>query len=134
MQQNFSQRLQMQIPQENTYTGIKIMSFNDRLKELSDNYTICKESKLKEFIEEHINILDFIFEITPLINDYFPTYQKIIELCEDPEFSELDFVMIYIKGSSFDADYEILRKFENESLYQSKFSKNINGLVCVGLW
>lgn len=134
MQQNFSQRLQMQIPQENTYTGIKIMSFNERFKELSDNYTICKESKLKEFIEEHINILDFIFEITPLINDYFPTYQKIIELCEDPEFSELDFVMIYIKGSSFDADYEILRKFENESLYQSKFSKNINGLVCVGLW
>lgn len=134
MQQNFSQRLQMQIPQENTYTGIKIMSFNERFNELSDNYTICKESKLKEFIEEHLNILDFIFEITPLINDYFPTYQKIIELCEDPEFSELDFVMIYIKGSSFDADYEILRKFENESLYQSKFSKNINGLVCVGLW
>ena len=115
MQQNFSQRLQMQIPQENTYTGIKIMSFNERFKELSDNYTI-------------------FFEITPLINDYFPTYQKIIELCEDPEFSELDFVMIYIKGSSFDADYEILRIFENESLYQSKFSKNINGLVCVGLW
>ena len=42
--------------------------------------------------------------------------------------------MIYIEGISFDEDYEKLKKFKNEPLYLSKFSKNINGLVCVELW
>lgn len=135
MQQNYSQRLQMQIPQENTYTGLEtIRNFNTEFEKLSKNYTIHNGAKVKSFINQHENILDFIHELTPLINEYFPDNQKIIEFCEDPEFSDLDFVMIYIESSVYEKDKEILDKFKNEPVYMSKFSKNINGLLCVELW
>ena len=108
--------------------------FDEKFEKLSKNYLIIDKDKVKNFIKEKDKILDFIHEITYLINTYFPDYQKIIELCEDPEFSNLDFVMIYIKGSDFNKDYEMLKKFEKEPLYKSKFSKNINGMLCVELW
>ena len=41
---------------------------------------------------------------------------------------------MYIKGSIFEEDYEILTKFKKEPLYKSKFSRNINESVCVELW
>lgn len=96
--------------------------------------TIFTKSIVLRVSLNNIKILGFINEITPLINDYFPDYKKIIEFCKDPELNELDFIMIYIEGISFDEDYEKLKKFKNEPLYLSKFSKNINGLVCVELW
>ncbi|MDO5814026.1 MAG: hypothetical protein Q4Q18_00170 [Methanobrevibacter sp.] len=91
------------------------------------------KEEVKAFIEKHAEILDYIEEITPLIDDYFPKYSKIIEFCKDPEFDRLDFVMIYIKGESFEKDYETLNRFKEEPLYISKFSRNIKGLVCVEL-
>ena len=130
-----SQKIEMQIPQENTYTGLTTMpDMDDNFDELSKNYTITDIDKVKNFTKNHNEILDFIHEITPLLNDFFPNYQKIIEFCEDSESRKLDFIMIYIKGSTFDEDYETLTKFKNEPIYKSKFSKNINGLVCVELW
>lgn len=135
MKQFLFQKQEMQIPYENAFSGMEIMNdFDKKFRELSKNYNLHNVKKLKTFIKEHEHIMDFIFEITPLINEYFPNYEKIIEFCEDPEFSNLDFVMIYIVGCSFDKDYKILKNFENEPLYQSKFSRNINGLLCVGLW
>ncbi|MBQ6218481.1 MAG: hypothetical protein IJJ47_02000 [Methanosphaera sp.] len=135
MQQNYSQRFQMQIPQEHIYTGLEMMgNFDAEFEKLSKNYTVQNGAKVKNFIKQHENILEFIHELTPLINDYFPNYQKIIEFCEDPEFSDLDFVMIYIESSAYEQDKEILDKFKNEPVYMSKFSKNINGLLCVELW
>lgn len=134
MKNNYS-RIQMQIPQENTYTGLNIMSdFDKEFDELSKNYNIHNENHVKVFIKKHENILPFIHELTPLINKYFPQYTKIIEFCKDPEFSDLDFIMIYINGDSYEKDYEKLVKFKNEPLYMSKFSKKIKGLVCVELW
>ena len=41
---------------------------------------------------------------------------------------------MYIKGSIFEEDYEILTKFKKEPLYKSKFSRNIKRSVCVELW
>lgn len=135
MKHNFSQRLEMQIPQENAYTGMKIMkNFDEKFEELSKNYSLHNVKQLKTFIKKHENILDFIHGITPLINKYFPNYKKSIEFCEDPEFNDLDFVMIYINCSIYEKDRKTLEKFKNEPLYMSKFSKKINGLVCVGLW
>ncbi|WP_298524175.1 hypothetical protein [uncultured Methanobrevibacter sp.] len=130
-----SQRIDMQIPQENSYTGLTNMPDNDdNFNKLSNDYTITDIDKVKNFTEGHDELLDFIHEITPLLNDYFPNYQKIIEFCEDPESRKLDFILISIKGSKFNEDYETLTKFKNEPIYKSKFSKNINGLVCVELW
>lgn len=135
MQKNYSPRLVMQIPKENAYTGLSIKpDIDEEFERLSKTYDIHEIHSVNSFIEQHKNILGFINEITPLINDYFPDYKKIIEFCKDPELNELDFIMIYIEGISFDEDYEKLKKFKNEPLYLSKFSKNINGLVCVELW
>ncbi|WP_295610099.1 hypothetical protein [uncultured Methanobrevibacter sp.] len=135
MHQNFSQRIEMQIPHENTYTEVTTMSsYDDNFDKLSKDYTLENYDKIKNFIKNNDEILDYIIEITPLLDNYFPNYQKVIEFCEDPEFSDLDFIMIYIKGSIFDEDYEILTKFKKEPLYKSKFSRNINGSVCVELW
>ena len=135
MQKNYSPRLVMQIPKENAYTGLSIKpDIDEEFERLSKTYDIHEIHSVNSFIEQYKNILGFINEITPLINDYFPDYKKIIEFCKDPELNELDFIMIYIEGISFDEDYEKLKKFKNEPLYLSKFSKNINGLVCVELW
>ena len=113
MQRNYSQRFQMQIPQEHIYTGLEMMgNFDAEFEKLSKNYTVQNGAKVKNFIKQHENILEFIHELTPLINDYFPNYQKIIEFCEDPEFSDLDFVMIYIESSAYVQDKVILDKFK----------------------
>ena len=106
----------------------------NELERLSKYYGITDVDKIKKFIEEHTEILDYSTEIAPLLNNYFPDYPKIIEFCEDSKTSDLDFLMIYIKGSVFDEDYKTLRKFKREALYRSKYSKNINGSVCVELW
>ena len=105
-----------------------------KFDELLKNYTLGNSGKITNFIKEHEGIIDYITEITPLLNDYFPNYQKTIEFCEDNESSDLDFLMIYIKGCDFDEDYQVLSRFKNEPIYKSKFSKDINGLVCVELW
>ena len=89
---------------------------------------------IKNFIGKHSEIIDYIHEITPLLNNYFPDYPKIIEFCEDSKTNNLDFIMIYIKGSVFNEDYKTLKKFKREALYRSKYSKNINGSVRVELW
>ena len=122
------------IDPKNKIGMIEVIDFDEEFEKLSDNYTLQDKEKIKNFIKNHENILSYIHEITPLINNYFPHYQKIITFCEDPEFSELDFVMIYIKGFSYDEDYKNLKRFENEPLFLSKFSRNINGLLCVDLW
>lgn len=135
MQNNYSQRLEMQIPKENVYTGADIHSnFDDEFDKLSKSYTIHEYNDVKCFIRKHEKILPFIHELTPLISEYFPNKEKIIEFCKDPEFSDLDFIMIYVECDDFDKDIIILEKFKKEPLYMSKFSKKINGLVCVELW
>ncbi|MBQ8016860.1 MAG: hypothetical protein IJ258_02015 [Methanobrevibacter sp.] len=135
MQNNYSQRLEMQIPKENVYTGTGIVSnFDDEFDKLSKSYTIHEYNDVKGFIRKHENILPFIHELTPLINKYFPNHRKLIEFCKDPEFLDLDFIMIYVECNDYDKDRITLDKFEDEPLYMSKFSKKINGLVCVDLW
>lgn len=135
MKQNYSQRLEMQIPQGNVYLGRNTMkNFEDNFNKLSKNYEIHDSNKIKCFIKKHENILDYIHELTPLINEYFPNHGKFIEFCEDPEFKDLDFLMIYIECTAYEKDKKILDEFKNEPLYMSKFSRDIRGLVCVELW
>ena len=134
MQQNYTQRFEMQIPKDNTYTGSIIETFEDKFDKLSKDYDIHNRDKLKSFINEHEIILDYIHELTPLINKYFPNHEKFIEFCEDPEFSDLNFVMIYIECLIYEKDKKTMNQFKNEPLYMSKFSRNIKGLLCVELW
>lgn len=105
MRGNISPRPEMQIPPENAYTGLNIAkNFDEEFDRLSGNYELHNTSKLKSFTKKHENILGYIHELTPIIEKYFPNYGKFIEFCEDPEFSDLDFVMIYIKCWNYKKD------------------------------
>ena len=108
--------------------------FNKRFNELSKYYKLYNPEQLKSFIRDRENALEFIHEITPLVYEYFPEQDKILEFCKDPEFESLDFIMINIKCIDFEKDYATLEKFRKEHLYKSKFEKKINGLVSVDLW
>ena len=108
--------------------------FNVKFNELSKYYQLYNPEKLKSFIRDHENALEFIHEIVPLLDEYFPDYDKCLEFCEDPEFESLNFIMINIKCIDFKKDKPTLRKLKKEPLYMSKFKRKINGLVCVGLW
>lgn len=135
MKHNYPQRLEIQIPQENTYIRPTIKSnFDDEFEKLSKSYIIHEINDVKSFIKQHENVLSFIKDITPLLNEYFPNHEKIIEFRRDPEFSDLDFIMIYVECENYGKDNIILEKFKDEPLYMSKFSKKINGLICVDLW
>lgn len=135
MKRIYSQRLEMQISKENNFTSPTIAkNFDDEFNDLSKHYTLENSYEIKNFIKKHEKILGFIHEITPLINEYFPNYEKLIEFCKDPEFKDLDFVMIYIKGVNYEKDSQTLDKLEKEPLYMSKFSKKINGLVSMEIW
>lgn len=108
--------------------------FNKRFNELSQYYELYNPEQLKSFIRDRENALEFIHEITPLMNEYFPNYDKVLEFCEDPEFESLNSIIIYIKGNDYHKDKLILNKFVKEPLYRFKFAKKINGLVSVSLW
>ncbi len=52
MQRNFSKRLEMQIPQENTYARLEILpDFNKEFEKLSKDYTLRKPIKLPRLVE-----------------------------------------------------------------------------------
>ena len=128
-------KIEMQIPKENSYNSLTITrNFDDEFNKLSNYYDIEEPDKLKNFMKKHENTLDFIHEITPLMNEYFPNYDKVIEFNEDPEFKDLNSIMIYIKCSDYQKDRLTLNKFIKEPLYKSKFAKKIYGLVSVALW
>ncbi len=51
MQKNYSQGLEMQIPQENTYTGLEnSVNLNNELEELSKKYHLRRVEELKAYI------------------------------------------------------------------------------------
>ena len=68
------------------------------LSELYRHYTIEEPEKIIEFVEKDLKILDFIYEITQPLEEYFPDYEKVLEFYEDSEFECLNKIMIYIIG------------------------------------
>lgn len=137
MQKNFSLRQNMQIPQENHYTGILDRNVFDELIDiLSKNYEVHNAECVKDFIEKNKELLPYINKITPIINKHFPDYKKCITFCQDPEFKELDDITIYINSieSTFDTDWKKLDILENELFYIDDFSSKIKGLITVDLW
>ena len=77
MKQYLSQKLEMQIPQENVFTGMEIMKdFDKRFEELSKNYNIRKKEALRSYLEENKELISYMEFITPLVNQYFPNNKK----------------------------------------------------------
>ena len=78
MQRNFSKRLEMQIPQENTYARLEILpDFNKEFEKLSKDYTLRKPNELKEYLKQDEQLIPYINTLTPLIREYFPENESV---------------------------------------------------------
>lgn len=137
MQQFYSQRPEMQIPQENTYKRLEIMrNLDAEFKTLSKNYLINKKNELIKYIKKHDELIPYLKTITPLINNYFPNNKKYLTFCKDPEFKELNQAMICVIGqdSLFEEERELMKSLNNDILYLNEFPINVKNLISVRLW
>ena len=66
MKQNFTQRLKIQIPQENTYSGLKFMTDNKNLNDfLKKHYDFPSSNlnEINEFIKEDMELEKMVIEL-----------------------------------------------------------------------
>ena len=135
MQQNYFQRLEMQISQENINTGLE-NSLNYELEKLSKKYNLRRVNELKEYIVKDEMIIPYINSITPLIMEYFPDNKRYLTYCTDPEFEELSKAKICIIGndSLFEEERELMSALNDEILYLKNYSTHVKNLISVRLW
>ena len=136
MFRNFSLRQDMQIPYDNVHSTVSPCNLDEYFDRLKDAYEIHRLHEVKGFVKKNGELLGYINRITPIINNYFPRYEKCLTFCQDPEFEELDDITIYIKSikSEFDNDWKKLDQLEKELSYITDFSTELKGLISVDLW
>lgn len=107
-------------------------SFDDEFNKLSRNFKIHEKGRVLRFLKESYGLVYYINDITPLVNEYFGDYEKIIVFNQDPEFDDLSDIIINIKSSeeNYDEESKILDEFYNEKRNYKKYpygvSKNLN--------
>jgi len=137
MQRNFSKRLEMQIPQENTYARLEILpDFNKEFEKLSKDYTLRKPNELKEYLKQDEQLIPYINTLTPLIREYFPENKKYLTFCVDPEFEELNRAKICVIGndSLFEEEYQQMNELEKRILNLTEFPVQVKSLISVRMW
>jgi hypothetical protein len=66
MRQNYSQRLEMQIPQENTYVGLaNTRNMNQELENLSKDYILRKIDELKDYMKKDDRLIPYTLDYSP---------------------------------------------------------------------
>ena len=137
MQQNYSKRLEMQIPQENTYIGLpKTQPMDNELERLSKDYTIRKIKELKEYLKKDERLIPYIHSITPTINKYFPNNQKVLTYYIDPEYKELNRAMICVIGIDdlFEEEHELMNYLKKEIIHSTEYPVEVKSLISVRMW
>jgi hypothetical protein len=137
MKQNYSQRLEMQIPQENTYVGLaNTTNMDQELENLSKDYELRKIDELKEYMKKDDRLIPYIHSITPLIKEYFPANERYLTYYIDPEFEELNHALICVIGndSAFEKERRLMNELNEELLYLTEFSVHVKSLISVRLW
>ncbi len=134
MRQNYSKKLEMQIPQGNTYTEpINRGNIDAELAILSKNYDIRKRNELKEFIKKNNRLIPYIHSITPDINKYFPNHEKFLTYYTDPEFKELNSAMICVIGkkNKFEEEHNKMNALTDDILYSTEYPLEVKNLISV---
>lgn len=136
MQKYFTQRQEIQIPQERPHVNLNVNNFDEEIEKLSKNYTIHRKEEVKEFIKIHPELIPYINKITPIINCYFPNYKKCITFFEDYEFEELNDISIYINSTekTFEKDCKIFDELLTTILKMNEIPTEIKRLVSMDLW
>lgn len=137
MNHHYSQKLEMQIPKENTYTGLtKTPNIDSELEKLSKNYSLRKINELREYLKKDNRLVPYIHSITPLIKKYFPNKKIYLTYCIDPEFEELNSVKICVIGndSLFEEEHALMNALNEDLLYSTEFPVEVKNLISVRLW
>ena len=137
MKQNFSQRLEMQIPQEKTYFGhVNTPNIDEELEKLSKNYTLRKINELKEYLTMNERLIPYIHSITPLIKEYFPDHRIYLTYCIDPEFNELNSAKICVIGNNslFEEEHELMNSLNDKLLYSNEYPVSVKSLISIRMW
>lgn len=86
MQKNYSPRIEMQIPQENAYTGLAIENKNDnKLEEfLNNHYKFPSDNfnDIKSFISEDNDLEEIIYGLPMIISKEFPQSPILLDFSE----------------------------------------------------
>lgn len=137
MQQNYTQRLGMQIPKENIYfESAKTLNIDGELEKLSKDYSLRKIDELKEYLKKDERLIPYIHSITPIIKEYFPKKKMYLTYCIDPEFKELNSAKICVIGddSLFEEEYELMNKLKKEIIYSTEYPVEVKSLISVRMW
>ncbi len=126
MQQNYSQRLELQIPHENIYTGLEIINKKDYKfdKFLNDNYEFpsANFNDINNFISEDYELEKIIYGLPEIISKEFP--HSPIQL-DFSKFSNKDILEIVIK-TPFDGKTTSDKKDNILNEIFTKYSKTTN--------
>ncbi|WP_305514436.1 hypothetical protein [Methanobrevibacter sp. V14] len=111
-------------------------SFEFKFNELSNNFNLINPKEIHEFILLHDDLFDYLNELKNLLQLSFKNNDFCIEFSIDPEDSLLNQLVIYINSndSSFDSDWELLRKVNKKIRSFDKFPSSLKKLVSVDLW
>lgn len=92
MQGNYSQRLEMQIPQENTYTGLEILQKEDITLEkfLKNNFKFPSSNfdEIKEFIGKDTEMEKIIFDLPEILSKELQYTNLAIDFMKETDPSE----------------------------------------------
>ena len=111
-------------------------SFVFKFNELYNEFNLINPVEIQEFILLHDDLFDYLNEIKTLLQLYFKNKDYCLEFSIDPEEPLLNQLVIYITSdeSSFDNNWELLRKVNKKIRYIDKFPSSLKKLVSVDLW
>lgn len=131
MRKNFTQRLEMQIPHENTYSGLKFMTnnenFNDFLKKHYD-FPSNNFDEINDFIKEDIELEKMVCELPDNISSEIVFTKISFDFMKETDPTE-KILEIIIYTSEFD---EKLLLEKEDSLIDKlidKYPKTVNEYI-----
>ncbi len=108
--------------------------FDSKFQDLIAKFKTLNHDEIYEFIAENDLFLDLYDDIVPLIEKYFPKCSCSLEFHADPEFDNLNQLVIYVHSNDedFEKDWKKLEEL-NEDIRESLGSE-VKELISVDLW
>lgn len=114
----------------------KYPSFIESFKTTLNGFELLNGEEILSFIFHNIGLLELIRCVTLLIKEYFPNYNYALEFNSDPEIPNFNQIILYVKGdgTSFDNDWEKLKKLKKEIRKVSLYDNSVKSLFSIDLW
>lgn len=99
-----------------------------------NNYNLINPKEIIKFVLDNDDLIDLFQKINPLIKEYFPNHIYCLEFVPDPEFSNLNQLVCYIKvdDAVFYEEWKILKQLNKD--IRHSIGSNSKSLFSVDLW